>query len=271
MRRLLSVLALAGLFLAHAARAGHFVEVEVIDRDSGQVATTHPFEGQHWIAGTPGHRYAVRLRNLSGERVLAVLSVDGVNAISGETASAQQAGYVLGPWQATEVTGWRKSLHDVAQFEFTALGNSYAARTGRPDNVGVIGVAVFRERAPVYRAYDNEIARPGSRSSAPASEREAGAAADALGSARSQAKRHGPAAPMPQESLGTGHGAREWSQARQVAFQRERGGPVEVHAIRYDSHRNLVAMGVIARPHRPRYAPDPFPLGFVPDPAPHWR
>ena len=97
-------------------------------------------------------------------------------------------------------------------------------------------------------------------------------AADALGSVRSEAKARGPVpAPMPHESLGTGHGAREWSYARQVEFQRDSRHPTEVHAIRYDSQRNLIAMGVIPRPHRPRYAPDPFPIGFVPDPAPRWR
>ena len=271
MRRLLTALALLAASSASSATVGHYVDVEVVDRDTGRVATTYPFDGQSWIAGTPGNRYAVRLRNLTGERVLAVLSVDGVNAVSGETASAQQTGYVLGPWQTTEVAGWRKSLSDIAAFEFTALSNSYAARTGRPDNVGVIGVAVFRERQPVYRRYDDTISQQKSRAPAPAAaEREAGAAADAAGSMRSEAKRGIAGAPRPQESLGTGHGEREWSHARQVAFERDSRHPAEVVSLRYDSHRNLVAMGVIQRPHRPRHAPEPFPIGFVADP-PRWR
>ena len=86
------------------------------------------------------------LQNLTGERVLAVLSVDGVNAISGQTAGSSQAGYVLEPWQQVEIRGWRKSYSDIAEFYFTDLPDSYAARTGRPQNVGVIGVAAFRER-----------------------------------------------------------------------------------------------------------------------------
>lgn len=77
---------------------------------------------------------------------MVVLSVDGVNVISGETAASQQSGYVLGPWEQTEISGWRKSQQEVAQFYFTALPDSYAARTERPDNVGVIGAAVFREK-----------------------------------------------------------------------------------------------------------------------------
>ena len=108
------------------------VEVDVIDRDNGQWLPEYRHRGDTWIAGAPGHRYSVRLTNTSGERVLVVLSVDGVNAVTGEDAHPSQAGYVLAPWQSTEVAGWRKSLDDVAQFVFTDLPDSYAARTGRP-------------------------------------------------------------------------------------------------------------------------------------------
>jgi hypothetical protein len=272
MRRLLTSLALLAASSAAPAYTGHLVSVEVIDRESGRVATTHIHDGQAWIAGTPGNRYAIRLRNTSGERVLAVLSVDGVNAVSGETASAQQTGYVLGPWQTTEVAGWRKSLSDIAAFEFTALSDSYAARTGRPDNVGVIGVAVFRERAPRYRAYEDTISQQKSAPSAPAAaEREAGASADAAAPKHAERQRGLAGAMRPQESLGTGHGEREWSNARQVAFDRDSRHPAEVVSIRYDSHRNLVAMGVIPMRHRPQHAPDPFPIGFVADPPRRWR
>jgi hypothetical protein len=271
----LASLALAAATSVAGAHSGRYIDVDVVDRDTGQLATVHRHDGQYWIAGTPGHRYTVRLRNQSGERVLAVLSVDGVNAVSGQTASTQQAGYVLGPWQQTDVSGWRKSLSDIAQFEFTALSDSYAARTGRPGNVGVIGVAVFRERQPVYRPYDEaEISRQDAPAAAPHAESGAApapapATRDGFG-LRGADKQRG-IATMPQESLGTGHGAREWSQARQVSFERDSRHPVEVHALRYDSQRNLLAMGVIARPpHRPRREPEPFPVGFVPDPAPRW-
>ena len=89
---------------------------------------------------------AVRIRNCTGARVLVVTSVDGVNVISGDTAAPSQSGYVLEPWGSVEITGWRKSMDRTAAFYFTDLGDSYAARTGRPQNVGVIGVAVFQEK-----------------------------------------------------------------------------------------------------------------------------
>src|SRR5688572_7961312 len=128
------------------AVARPLVDVSVTDRTAAHVLPTYLDRGETYVAGRPGHRYLLTLRNNTGERVLAVVSVDGVNAVTGQTASAQQAGYVLGPWETAEVKGWRKSLSDVAEFYFTELPDSYAARTGRPDNVGVIGVGVFRER-----------------------------------------------------------------------------------------------------------------------------
>ena len=155
LRRLMLVLALTSAAACTPLSATNLVELDVIDRDSGQWLpkySTHGHRGQDWIAGVPGHRYSVRLTNTTGERVLVVLSVDGVNAVTGQTAAPSQAGYVLEPWETAEIAGWRKSLDDIAQFVFTDLPDSYAARTGRPDNVGVIGVAVFRERQvrPVY-------------------------------------------------------------------------------------------------------------------------
>ncbi|MEN2015603.1 hypothetical protein AAIS10_18555, partial [Stenotrophomonas bentonitica] len=143
---LLAVLALCGFKPALPLRYDTGpVHLTVIDRDSGQALTQYRQDGQRWIAGQQGHRYSVRLRNGSAERVLVVLSVDGLNAISGEVAAPHQTGYVLNPWQTTDIHGWRKSADEVAQFVFTDPDRSYAGRTGRPANIGVIGVAVFRE------------------------------------------------------------------------------------------------------------------------------
>jgi hypothetical protein len=123
-------------------------DVSIIDRDSGVVLDTHYYHGDYWVAGRPGGRYAIEIHNQLGERLLAVTSVDGVNVVSGETAAWDQGGYVFDPGDRYQITGWRKSDAEVAAFTFTDLANSYAARTGRPANIGVIGVAVFRERQP---------------------------------------------------------------------------------------------------------------------------
>jgi hypothetical protein len=296
MKALLSLLALATLACAPAVKAGSLIDVGVVDRDTGATLPAYPRDGKYYVIGVPGHRYGVRLTNRSGGRLLAVLSVDGVNAVSGETANPDQTGYVLDAYQATEIDGWRKSQSEVAQFNFTALSNSYAGRTGRPDNVGVIGVAVFREKPLLRREAEISEARPIARDSAqppappPASmATPAGAAADARSEAATtaapaqreksveagalagrvddgyaMAKR---AAPKPEESLGTGHGAREYSNVSYTNFERNSARPDEIVSVWYDSYRNLVARGVIPPPPAPRRDPQPFPGGFVPDPA----
>ncbi|RNF82278.1 hypothetical protein EER27_14820 [Lysobacter psychrotolerans] len=239
------------------------VDVAVVDRDSGQWLEPVHHRGKRWIAGTPGHRYGVRLTNTSGERVLVVLSVDGVNAVTGQTAHPSQAGYVLSPWQSTEISGWRKSLDDVAQFVFTDLPDSYAARTGRPDNVGVIGVAVFEESRPIRYDYPPPVAgmerdRAASKAAAPAAD------AAASGAMREQS--------APQR-IGTGHGQREWSPVSRTDFVRASRSPSQVSELRYDDHDNLIAIGVLPRyprwPQPRRDGPEAFPNGFVADP-PRW-
>ena len=193
------------------------------------------------------------MTNRTDGRVLVVLSVDGVNAISGETAAVGQTGYVLAPHSSAEITGWRKSYSEAAAFYFTALADSYAARTDRPENVGVIGAAVYRERVwrPEPRSSFNQAPPYASRDEAPAAESSARAATPQ-------------AAGKMQERLGTGHGEREYSPTSQVAFERASSQPAEVVKLRYDSYTNLVAMGVVGG-RREAFDPEPFPR-FAPDP-----
>ena len=66
-------------------------------------------DGRAYVAVKPTSRYAIRLHNQTGGRVLVVLSVDGINVISGETAGVGQTGYVLSTWHSYEIAGWRKS------------------------------------------------------------------------------------------------------------------------------------------------------------------
>jgi len=276
MRNLFGITLLASLAAASVnARAGNLLDLAIVDRDTGATLPTYSDHGKAYVAGTPGHRYSVRMTNRSGARVLAVLSVDGVNAVSGETADPHQAGYVLGAWESAEISGWRKNLDEIAQFNFTALPNSYAARTGRPANVGVIGIAVFTERAPVWRERQDEIAS--SAAPAPYDGAGAGASAQRAQAPAADAARpaQAPAAPEMEaksrslaqagERLGTGHGAREYDHVDSTTFERASRNPAETVAVWYDSYPNLVAQGIVPRTIA-RTEPRPFPGGFVPDP-----
>jgi hypothetical protein len=261
-RSLFAFTALVASLTSAAAHAGALADLEVYDRTSGRTLPIYEHEGRFYVAGEPRHQYELRIRNSSAGRLLAVTSVDGVNVISGETAAQQQSGYVLGSWDSVRIEGWRKNLDEVATFYFTRLADSYAARTGRPHDVGVIGVALFREQRPHHKPCCGPLRED--RAAAPSAAPEASADATDSEVQSSSATRQR----RSEEKLGTGHGHREASPAQYVDFRRASSTPDETIVIYYDSRKNLVAQGVLPQPHR-WYAdrrPEPFPNGFVPDP-----
>ena len=269
-------IAIVLLFASTSAFAGTLADIYVLNRSTGERLPVYDHGGKMYISGNPGDRYAVQVVNRTGGRLLTVISVDGVNVISGDTASYEQTGYVFSPWQSYEITGWRKSQNEVAAFYFTSLPDSYAARTDRPQNVGAIGVAVFREWTrprpvmPAPSPLENQSGAPGATMKKESRPDLADRAADAPSSATS------PSAPAAQEAvglarrmqdkLGTGHGERERSDVSFTQFRRASRQPDEILTIYYDRHENLVARGII--PGTPRFVePRPFPgVQFVPDP-----
>ncbi len=282
-----------------AIAVGRVADVNVIDRSTGQALPVHYHRGEYWVAGQPGAKYSIQIRNSRGSRVLAVTSVDGLNVLSGETADFGQTGYVFESGQRYGIEGWRKSDQEVAAFVFTASGDSYAERIGKPRDMGVIGVALFRERPPVALYSPPVIAAPAGaprhESSAELSDKFRESAA---GTAQSPAAAPAPApaaapqadassrktapsmereriaalpTPMPSPKLGTAHGERETSIVSRTQFIRASDRPDEIIRIRYDSQANLMALGVIPSP-RSVPVPNPFPgvTAYVPDP-PAWR
>jgi hypothetical protein len=275
---LLAAAAAAACTSPPAAAVGSLVDVQIVDRARGETLNTWRHRGTTWVAGRPGDRYSVRLTNRTSARILVVLSVDGVNAVSGENAAVGQTGYVLAPYQTADITGWRKSYSEAAAFYFTALPDSYAARTGRPDNVGVIGAAVFRERVPEpplggWFSPAPPLAKEGGAANRMETERQAdrapsAAAADSIAPEKStSARRSQPELGQRDDrKLGTGHGEREYSPTTETRFDRASSSPAEIVQVRYDSVQNLIAAGIIQRPRPIPRPPEAFP-SFVPDPV----
>jgi len=256
-------------------------DLELVDRETGQSLRIWRHHGRLFVAGEPGDRYGLRVTNRTGGRVLVVLSVDGVNVVTGQTASYDQNGYVFDPYETYDVTGWRKSRSEVAAFAFAPLSQSYAARTGRPGDVGVIGMAVFRERvaapeqpplsiAPQPR---DEADRGAAKADGAPLMRRAAPAPPASAAGRMASGALAQRDELQDERLGTAHGAREWSAVNTTTFERATSFPQCVRQIEYDTYAHLVARGVVPRPWREPLHPHPFPLspdgsGFFPDPPP---
>jgi len=249
---LLTILGALGSIMSAQVSAA---QVEVFDRATGQVLPTYRHNGMTYIAGEVGHEYELRIRNRMGQRMLAVATIDGVNVITGQTGAVDQAGYVLDAYGYARIEGWRKSMSRTAAFYFTKLPDSYAARTGRPNNVGVIGVALFRERVRccLREKYS--------------SREDVSPSAPEAASSRAADSERGDRARQAESKLGTGHGRSEHSAAEYTEFERASDQPDEIISIYYDSRRNLLAQGIIPTPQRySQRKPQPFPSGFTPDP-----
>ncbi len=282
----------------HAWADADLVDLKVMDRETGKVMPTWRHHGRLFVAGEPGARYGLRATNHTDGRVLLVISVDGVNVVTGATAKYDQGGYVLGPFGTQDVNGWRKSNTEIAAFAFAPLPQSYAAQTGRPTDVGVIGIAVFTERPPVQaQVQAPKIVAPAIRSeerrASPSPSHRPALPRRSLNMpappplniapierptppppvAASPAPSTASALARQDEKLGTAHGERERSVVNVVTFERATPYPQSLRQIEYDTYANLVADGVIPPSPSLEHRPRPFPLnpggvGYVPDPPP---
>lgn len=106
--------------------------------------------GKAWVEAREGTEFTLKVQNSNWKRILAVVSVDGLNVINGKREDVQTArGYVISGNGSITIPGWRISREQVKQFIFTPKGVSYAEKVGAdPDNIGVIAVAIFEEVQP---------------------------------------------------------------------------------------------------------------------------
>ncbi|HTA91778.1 MAG TPA: hypothetical protein VK745_19485 [Polyangiaceae bacterium] len=288
-RYLLAVLAVAALYLACCTRADArppFWRSRpspppysfTVEDENGNALPTFQKDGRSYLLGEPGLRYNIRVQNPTAQRIEAVVSVDGRDAVSGDPGDyVNGRGYVIAPYGSVLVEGFRRSLEEVATFRFTSPEDSYSARMGTPQNVGVIGVAFFPERArqpePVvrrrvpqpapYHQYSPRFDAQGARSepsapspamkqpraSAPASGASAGGASTRDSSPRREAAKAAPRDEFERggsvNNLGTEFGETRESVVGSVSFERaSQMHPALVVTLRYDDADGLSARGI---------------------------
>lgn len=247
------------------------VRVEV----SGSATPLYPDPkgtGRYYLEAREGAGYEIHLANRTRERLGVVVTVDGLNVVSGERDAGRGRMYILDPWGSTTIRGWRRSLHDVHRFTFVDEKASYASRSGKASGrMGWIEVSVYRE-SPRARCCDDREGRvsPYSRKREPdswrdsepeafergdageaappptpeaqaeaksADEREEGAARGSLGASRA------PAAPKHRSFPGTGWGSRMDDPVMVVSFEPEET-PAERLTFRYEYASALRALGI---------------------------
>jgi hypothetical protein len=237
--------------------------VEAVD-EAGASLPTYFQGGRAFVEGDIGSRYLLRIVNPTPRRVEAVISVDGLDAVDGRPASTAKRGYLVPAYGELTVDGWRSSLSAVAAFRFSSVRGSYAGRTGHDRNVGVIGVAFFRERPPRPQPrpvpYMSKGA-PQGLPAAPSAERSSSADSAPRSSAAAGAAAGGGAAPAPKAAqeyerpgLGTEFGEAHESEVSEVAFVRAESTPSTVLQLWYDDRDGLLARGIPIYPRDDREA-----------------
>ncbi len=252
----------AATFLVNCSVEAAPYEVDILV--DGRPLREYLHKGQTWVEGQKGARYEILVRNNTDRRIEVVASVDGLDVIDGLAGDfTKKRGYVVAPYGKVIIDGFRISMQEVAAFRFSAVADSYAAKTSGDRNVGVIGVAVFTEKKVEVPKPQRIVAEWS------ASPKRAPAGAARYGSLGFNAKSAPSHDMMLQEStarpgLGTEFGENRSSSVVNTRFVRANPkNPTKILTVRYNDYEGLVAQGVIKK-HKPsetwlRETANPFP------------
>jgi len=145
------------LLLAWAtAASAAIVDVEVVSDRKGLLPLYRAGSAgrgdtyRAYVEAEKGELYGIRIRNNTGRRIGVVVAVDGRNIVSGEKSTLRKTErmYILGPYESADYDGWRTARDTVNRFYFTDPGDSYAGAFGDHSAMGVVAVAVYREKDP---------------------------------------------------------------------------------------------------------------------------
>jgi len=279
----LSLIALAPQ--AHAAQwqpsathtRGQLVDVQMVV--DGSTAPLYSRRGQwdrSYFQAFAGHNYSIRLHNLTSDRIGVLITVDGLNVVSGDRTSLgnNEAMYVLDPYETTNIRGWRTSLDEVRRFVFVDEERSYASRTDQANgDMGWIRVVTFTENKPLrawgqirslYRGGGGEPAPDNSspQGSEDSRAQQAPRAAAPNGASRDEAKGYADNESAP----GTGWGDRSRDPVNRTVFNANATAS-DMIVLRYEYESGLRALGIYPNRNRNRtWEREQGDLGFAKPP-----
>lgn len=116
-----------------------------IDDDNGKPYPLTRENQNYYLSAKKGQSYTLTYKNHSARTYEIISSVDGIDVLSGSSASVYHSGYVLYPYDTLSIEGFRKSDSTVASFTFGVPADSYASHNsqGDIDNTGIIGTAIY--------------------------------------------------------------------------------------------------------------------------------
>ena len=226
---------------------GFSVEV-LID---GRRTTEYAARGRRYIEALESAEYELRIHNPTANRVAVALAVDGMNTIDARHSSAWDARkWVIEPYGTIHVRGWQMSADNARRFYFTTERDSYGAKIGQTQNLGLISAVFFRERRPIRIM----PVTPGGREERPIYKRKDRAGIEnspgesATSANRDAAKPRSttPYPPPDDESAATGIGRTVPNGVTWIKMDLDQR-PVAEITIRYEYREALVRLGILPR------------------------
>lgn len=227
-------------------------EVEILV--NGNPIKEYYQDGKVYIEGRKGNEFSLRIKNNGYSRILVIPTIDGLSVIDGKEASYDSGGYIVSGYSSIIIDGWRTSDKEVAKFYFTNPEDSYSERKDRKNNLGVIGVAVFKEmqNSFVYVGYSSYYNTTWLGSTVE-------------NTSMFKQSNYRCSAQASSQDLGTGFGDTKRSEVTSINFNKE-NYPDEVFEIYYNTKQQLENMGINLT-ERPRYiAPQAFPNRYCEPP-----
>lgn len=239
-------------------------EVEVLI--NGHPAKEYFHEGNVYIEGREGTPFSVKIRNNGYRRIVAIPTIDGISVLNAKKGNFDGPGYIIDGYSQYVVSGWRKSDKEVAEFYFSSPEKSYTNQLyGERMNIGVIGVAIFREKIkmPEYFKHDHIhqaaalFRGDGIDGQLMRDSNNIKMSAMSMNANVNNVKAF-------KADLGTGWGETKKSEVQTADFDRE-ASPDSVMTIYYNSRKGLEEMGVEF--NKPVYVtPQAFPDQYCPPP-----
>jgi len=223
------------------------VEVSVIV--DGRDLPIYTKDARFFVAGEAGKPYRIFVRNLHHARIEILESVDGRNVLKDEAADYANGGMVIRAHSEWDNHGWRINDSETRDFVFGSPSESIAvASGGDPSNIGVIGVAVFKEKSyrPTWSnwTYPDPVFRKGLNEQSFRS----------LYSANNTPTQD--SAELDFADLGTGMGAAREDRIGHTTFERESRSPEYTLEIQYRSYAWLKDNGIIGYSYPSAFAND---------------
>jgi len=126
---------------------------------NGKKVREYAHDDKLFIESKDGTEFEIDVKNHNSNRVMVIVSVDGIDVINGKPATNDSSGYIIGGNDAIRIKGFRKDTETVGSFKFTSNKNSYANGKGDGGNEGIISVRFFEEkriaREPMWRNHDS--------------------------------------------------------------------------------------------------------------------